>query len=582
MNPALSPALKFSPYNHPDGQPIISSNAFKFLWRASAFMAELNLASTLHIPKWPRAILGLWQRINSYPLNPSGTLTGSTVLFASLVVMVSVFAAVMIGTGRIFMALSLAILTAGVGFGVVLIQQLRFEVLAGWLMLPLVLIYPLTSNPITSVRMYLGSLMGGLIFLNPINPEERMISRLTVLFRVFHVILLVFTLVSAAFVQEPWNSPVPYWLNTVVPLWVAALLATYIKSPRMLLRQLANVARPLAIILGLIAVVEYVTGTSLYGIPIRIDGLDRRVPGPLVSAEVLGYFLSVLTALILYHRHTEKQNAASRLLNTIALLACIIGATLTFFRSSWFSVIVVWLVYFLFHLPSFGQIKRFVQWMVLISPAMLISVALVLVSLPDLQRSGGSSLFVESLTERLSGNASQNSAGNRATLAASARLMIEDNPWWGVGFGQFPPMMLRYIPRDLPSDQFQVIYNSIEPTDWVGKVAHNSYIQLLAECGIPLFVVFVLAQLLPLFALVVRWRQAKDPKLHASLIFLAMAVIASTAMSFLWQSMLYYAEAGLMWTYLLLGLLMRMSDPVLKPARGVSKHRETSWTPPPS
>jgi O-antigen ligase len=270
------------------------------------------------------------------------------------------------------------------------------------------------------------------------------------------------------------------------------------------------------------------------------------------------------------------------LLNTIALLACIIGATLTFFRSSWFSVIVVWLVYFLFHLPSFGQVKRFVQWMVLISPAMLISGALVLVSLPDLQRSGGSSLFVESLTERLSGDASQNSAGNRATLAASAQLMIEDNPWWGVGFGQFPPMMLRYIPKDLPSDQFQVIYNSIEPTDWVGKVAHNSYIQLLAECGIPLFVVFVLAQLLPLFALVVRWRQAKDPKLHASLIFLAMAVIASTAMSFLWQSMLYYAEAGLMWTYLLLGLLMRMSDPVLKPARGVSKHRETSWTPPPS
>jgi O-antigen ligase len=124
-----------------------------------------------------------------------------------------------------------------------------------------------------------------------------------------------------------------------------------------------------------------------------------------------------------------------------------------------------------------------------------------------------------------------------------------------------------------------VIYKALDASDWQGKVAHNSYVQLVAECGIPTLLLLVLIQVLPIYALWVRRRQF----FGRELLFLAIAVVASTAVSFMWQSMLYYGEAALVWVALLLGVLMRSADPVtpqMEPEIGTSP--DDIWSPPPA
>ncbi len=528
----------------------------------------------------------LWARLKDTPVVANSSLTVSRAGFILLVLSSALLVAMMMATGRMAFAVVGALGILVIGFGGVLVRQVRLEVLVGWLMIPIILAYPPSRSPIgpfpapNSVRMFLVGLFAGLIFLNPASAEERKTSRMTTVFRITHLLLLLITGLSAAFVTAPINDPLGEWSNSMLLILMAGLLASYLKAPGMVLQAITAAARPLAIVLGLIAIVEYVLGASVYGIPIRIDGFDRRVPGPFFSAEVLGYFLSILTALVMFHLHRYPQSRSSRLLSNAALLFCLIGTILTFFRSGWFSLVIVWVVYLAFHLPSLERIKRFVQWLVLLSPAFVLAAALVVVTINDASRSVSQQLpFVNTLQDRLSGDASQNSAGNRATLAQSAWLMVQDSPITGVGYSQYPRQMLRYIPENLPSDQFEVIYKALDASDWQGKVAHNSYVQLVAECGIPALVLLVLIQILPMYALWVRRRQY----FGRELLFLAIAVVASTAASFMWQSMLYYGEAALVWVALLLGVLMRSADPVtpqVEPEIGTSP--DDIWSPPPA
>ena len=528
----------------------------------------------------------LWARLKDTPVVANSSLTVSRAGFILLVLSSALLVAMMMGTGRMVFAVAGALGIMVVGFGGVLVRQVRLEVLVGWLMIPIILAYPPSKNSIgpfpapNSVRMFLVALFAGLIFLNPASAEERKSSRMTAVFRITHLLLLLITGLSAAFVTAPINDPLGDWSNSMLLILMAGLLATFLKAPGMVLQAMTAAARPLAILLGLIAIVEYVLGASIYGIAIRVDGLDRRVPGPFFSAEVLGYFLSILTALVMFHIHRYPQSRASRLLNNTALLFCLIGTVLTFFRSGWFSLLIVWAVYVVFHLPSVERIKRFVQWVVVLSPALVLAAALVVVTINDAGRSASQQLpFVDTLQDRLSGDASQNSAGNRTTLAQSAWLMVQEFPLTGVGYSQYPTQMLRYIPENLPSDQFEVIYKAFSPSDWQGKVAHNSYVQLVAECGIPTLLLLILTQVLPIYALWVRRRQF----FGRELLFLAIAVVASTAVSFMWQSMLYYGEAALIWVTLLLGVLMRSADPVtpqMEPEIGTSP--DDIWSPPPA
>lgn len=529
-----------------------------------------------------------WNRVRNAPIIPNSKLSVSNALFIGLVVLSALLIAVMMGTGKMPLAIAGALVLIVGSFGAVLIRQVRFEVLVGWLMIPVILSYPPSKNQIgplpgpNSIRMLLVGILAGLIFLNPASSEQRKTSRTTIFFRATHVFLIGITGLSAFFVgRDAVGDPRGDWANTVLLIVGAGLVATFFKSPRLIIQTLANAARPLAIILGLVAITEYLMGASLYGLAMRVDGLDRRVPGPFYSAEVFGYFFSILAALVLYHARRFEQSRSSRLLNNLALVSCAIGTVLTFFRSGWLSLIAVGIVYLAFHLPSANRIKRFVQWLVVLSPAFVLVIALVLVTARDNRGTGSPIPLVDALMERINGDSSQNSAGNRTTLAESAWLMVQEFPFTGVGFGQYPTQMLRYIPTNLPAEQFEVIYKAYDVSDWQGKVAHNSYVQLVAECGIPALMLLLLTQVLPMFALFTRRRQLGNDA--SGYLFLAIAIFASTATSFMSQSMLYYGDSALVWTSLLLGVLVRVADPVQTwntPELGTNP--DDIWSPPPS
>ncbi len=529
-----------------------------------------------------------WSHTKNSPILPNSGLSVSNALFMLGVILSALLVAVMMGTGKMPLAIAGALLLIIFSFGAVLVRQVRLEVLVGWAMIPIILAYPPSKSPVgplpapNSVRLLLIAILAGLIFLNPASSEERKTSRSTLFFRAIHVLLILITGLSAFFVSgDTVGDPGGDWANTVLLIVGAGLVSTFFKSPRLIIQTMANAARPLAIILGVIAITEYLMGASLYGIAMRVDGLDRRAPGPFYSAEVLGYFFSILAALVLYHSNRFEQSRSSKVLNNLALAFCVLGTVVTFFRSGWLSLIAVGLVYLVFHLPSLNRIKRFVQWLVVLSPAFVLVIALVMVTLQDSRGSGSPIPFLDTIQERINGDSSQNSAGNRTTLAKSALLMVQEFPFTGVGFGQYPTQMLRYVPNNLPAEQFEVIYKAYDVSDWQGKVAHNSYVQLVAECGIPALILLLLTQIMPMIALFARRRQLGSDA--PGYLFLAIAIFASTATSFMSQSMLYYGDSALVWTGLLLGVLMRVADPVqtwATPELGVNP--DDIWSPPPS
>jgi O-Antigen ligase len=332
-------------------------------------------------------------------------------------------------------------------------------------------------------------------------------------------------------------------------------LASFLGSPKTLLEKMSEVARPLALILCSIALFEYTTNSSIYGIYFRSIGFDRRPPGPFIAAEVLGYMFSVLAALILFHKRQIKA-PGSGLINNLALVACVVGAFLTFFRSSWTSVLAVLVIDFLLHLPSRRQIGRLIPWI----PFLLPLVAVLTLTAGYVLSSSSALLdnnpFVDAISERTNGDNSQNSAGNRDSFARSAYRMIEFSPLTGVGFNQFPINLYRFLPEDIDPDQFVTVFQSVDATTANGNVAHNSFVQLAAECGIPTAIVLIVLVLYPAVSL---FRQRNRPN-QREYFGLAMTLLAGLFTSYMSQSMFYYGGLALLWSGIAFGALVRRAD----------------------
>ena len=76
----------------------------------------------------------------------------------------------------------------------------------------------------------------------------------------------------------------------------------------------------------------------------------------------------------------------------------------------------------------------------------------------------------EDITETLEASAAQ-----RIEIWRNGLQMIKDNPWWGVGYGAFPFFVHQY-------SQGQIGYRD----------AHNSYLLIAAEMGVPTLLIFLL------------------------------------------------------------------------------------------
>ena len=134
--------------------------------------------------------------------------------------------------------------------------------------------------------------------------------------------------------------------------------------------------------------------------------------------------------------------------------------------------------------------------------------------------------------------------------------MIEYAPITGVGFNQYPINLFRFLPEDIDADQFVTVFQNVDATTVNGNVAHNSFVQLAAECGIPTAIVLILLVIYPAAAL---FRQRNRPN-QKEYFALAMTLLAGLFTSYMSQSMFYYGALALLWSSLAFGALVRRAD----------------------
>jgi O-Antigen ligase len=480
--------------------------------------------------------------------------------FLALVFVVPVFAALLMARGALGMGLAIAALVVVGLIGTVLVRRMPIESLAAWLMIPVVLLFPPSKSQIgglpsiNSIRLFDILLLIGVLYLNRSRDDLERPTLRTWAFRGLSLALILFTGASALVFNDTISDSWGMWQTGPFLILAAGFLSTFLGSPKTLLEKMSTVARPLAFMLCALALFEYTTNSSIYGFTFRSNGLDRRPPGPFQAAEVLGYMFSVLAALILFHKRQVKA-PGSGLVNNLALVACLVGAILTFFRSSWLSVIVVLLADFVLHPPTRRQVGRFIPWIPFLVP--FVAVVVVVTSF-GLSSSGAvdDNPFLDAIFERTSGDNAQNSAGNRDSFARSAYKMIEFNPWTGVGFNQFPINLFRFLPEDIDAEQFVTVFQSVDSTTVNGNVAHNSFVQLAAECGIPTAVVLFLLVAYPAAALFRQRNRANQREYFA----LAVTLLAGLFTSYMSQSMFYYGGLALVWSSLAFGALVRRAD----------------------
>jgi hypothetical protein len=481
--------------------------------------------------------------------------------FLALVFVVPIFATLLMARGALGMGLAIAALVVVGLVGTVLVRRMPIESLAAWLMIPVILLFPPSKSQfgglpsINSIRTFDILLLIGVLYLNRSRDDLERPSLRTWVFRGLSLLLVLITGSSALIYNDLTSDSWGTWQTGPLLVLAAGFLGSFLGSPKTLLEKMSEIARPVAFLLCAVAVFEYTTNSSIYGLAFRSLGFDRRPPGPFLAAEVLGYMFSVLAALILFHKHQVKA-PGSGLVNNLALIACLIGAVLTFFRSSWLSVLAVLLIDFLLHLPSRRQVGRLIPWI----PFLLPLLAVLAVTAGYVLSSSGIALddnpFVDAIFERTNGEGSQNSAGNRDSFARSAYRMIEYAPLTGVGFNQFPINLYRFLPEDIDADQFQTVFQNVDSTTANGNVAHNSFVQLAAECGIPTAIILIALVLYPAASL---FRQRNRPN-QKEYFALAMTLLAGLFTSYMSQSMFYYGALALLWSSLAFGALVRRAD----------------------
>ncbi len=481
--------------------------------------------------------------------------------FLALVFVVPVFAALLMARGALGMGLAIAALVVVGLVGTVLVRRMAIESLAAWLMIPVILLFPPSKSQlgglpsINSIRTFDILLLIGVLLLNRSRDDLERPSLRTWVFRGLSVVLILVTGASALIYNDTTSDALGTWQTGPFLVLAAGFLASFLGSPKTLLEKMSEIARPMAFLLCALTVFEYMTNSSIYGFYFRSNGFDRRPPGPFLAAEVLGYMFSVLAALILFHKRQLKA-PRSGFVNNMALIACVVGAFLTFFRSSWSSILAVLLIDFLLHLPTRRQVGRMIPWI----PFMLPVFAVIAVTTGYVLSSSSTVLdnnpFIDAIFERTNGDNSQNSAGNRDSFARSAYKMIGYAPITGVGFNQFPINLFRFLPEDIDADQFVTVFQNVDATTVNGNVAHNSFVQLAAECGIPTAIVLILLVIYPAAAL---FRQRNRPN-QKEYFALAMTLLAGLFTSYMSQSMFYYGALALLWSSLAFGALVRRAD----------------------
>ena len=163
------------------------------------------------------------------------------------------------------------------------------------------------------------------------------------------------------------------------------------------------------------------------------------------------------------------------------------GLALSFFRSkALFGVVIFFLV------------------LALLNPVLLPQgvVYRLLSTFKGVQASGDEEAMKEVATDIYKGEnvPLEGSAQGRIVIWKGALKIIQDHPWWGTGYGTFGAIIPYYAP-ELRGRRMD---------------AHNSYLIVAAEMGIPALIIFLWVLFLVMWKTYRLYRNAKDPFIKAT------------------------------------------------------------------
>ena len=276
----------------------------------------------------------------------------------------------------------------------------------------------------------------------------------------------------------------------IVPLkrWLTPMLLYYIVynvvQEKRTIKQLLVIMMVVVAVVAAMAIKDYIDVGDSSLEKSRIGGIAEQ---PNVLGSFFVYYMFFFAAFWL-----ENLRTAAYWLLPLLFLACFRGIMVTFSRGAYLA--------FACGLYALSFFRNKACWIV------LVLIGVFVWQNPWLLPKGVAYRMGETVHEWKANDLYESDAVNTLDASAYQRLviwrgaieMIKQNPWWGVGYGAFPYLIDYYAP----------LLN-------IQRDAHNSYLLIAAEMGIPTLLVFL--WIIGLAFWKTRWlyRHAKDPFFRA-------------------------------------------------------------------
>ncbi len=302
------------------------------------------------------------------------------------------------------------------------------------------------------------------------------------------VIWLFCLLGAASLIRAGWEYGSWYFWQLLIPLkrWVSPIffyfLTLWVVRDRRTFKGVAVLIMVVTTAVALMAIREYshVADSSFE---------KSRVGGIAEHSNTLGAFFVYYMFLFLGFFLTMPSQIKSWLL-LIPFALCFRGIMVTFSRGAYLG----------FAAAGATACWFKSRWLFLV----MVALALFAVANPILLPSGiryrmghtmktGHSIEDEDLEQNL-----EKSAATRLDIWKGAVQIIKEHPLWGVGYGAFPAYIPHYVERR------------------IGEMdAHNSYLLIAAEMGIPTLVVFFMVLVMMVYYTHWLYRHTDDPTLKS-------------------------------------------------------------------
>jgi len=257
---------------------------------------------------------------------------------------------------------------------------------------------------------------------------------------------------------ESENAVLIYWR------WITPMLMYIIVVNN--IRDKDSIKKALKVILITTCVVVLITLRQYQNLGIISTWEKARISSIAGNPNALGAFMSQFGPLFLGLFVYEVQKMRS-LVYLIPFILCARATHVTFSRGSWLAFGVASLV-----VAIFSRSKK----IILLTILFIIILAIKPDYIPESIRDRFNMTFTkkDSYIERPLEDTLEKSASDRIVIWKGAMNMIKKHPFLGIGYGSFPYFIMEYSEIEVERD------------------AHNTYLRIAAEMGIPALLIFLL------------------------------------------------------------------------------------------